>query len=191
MSTQKNNSENRVLTLPNLLSVFRICLIPLCVWLYCFKQDNILATLVLLLSGLTDVVDGFIARRFHMVSNVGKILDPIADKLTQGVMLICLVVRYRLILLPLCLMVVKEILTSIGGLLAIRKSKAVYCAKWHGKLATVLLYLTLFVHILWSSVPSPVSTVLILLCSAAILLSLVLYGSLNLHLITASGEGAQ
>lgn len=191
MSTKKSNPENRILTLPNLLSLFRICLIPLCVWLYCVKQDNILATLVLLLSGLTDVVDGFIARRFHMVSNVGKILDPIADKLTQGIMLICLVVRYHLILLPLCLMVVKEAVTSIGGLLAIRKSKAVYCAKWHGKLATVLLYLTLFVHILFSQVPSTVSMVLILACSAAILLSLVLYGSLNLHLITASGEAAQ
>lgn len=191
MTTRGKDPENRVLTIPNLLSVLRICLIPLCVWLYCFKQENLLATLVLLLSGLTDVVDGFIARRFHMVSNVGKILDPIADKLTQGIMLICLVVRHRLVLLPLCLMVVKETVTSIGGLLAIRKSKEVYCAKWHGKLATVLLYLTLFVHILWADVPAPVSVVLIVLCSAAILLSLILYGSLNLHLITAAGKSAQ
>lgn len=85
----------QILTIPNLLSVFRILLIPLIVWLYCGKQDYLLAAWVLLLSGVTDIADGFIARHFHMVSDLGKVLDPIADKLTQTVALVCLLTRFR------------------------------------------------------------------------------------------------
>ncbi len=85
----------QILTIPNLLSVFRILLIPLIVWLYCGKQDYLLAAWVLLLSGVTDIADGFIARRFRMVSDLGKVLDPIADKLTQTAALVCLLTRFR------------------------------------------------------------------------------------------------
>ena len=85
----------QMLTIPNLLSVFRILLIPLIVWLYCGKQDYLLAAWVLLLSGVTDIADGFIARRFRMVSDLGKVLDPIADKLTQTAALVCLLTRFR------------------------------------------------------------------------------------------------
>lgn len=82
--------QNRILTIPNMLSALRICMIPLLVWLYYVKQDYLRTGGLLILSGLTDVVDGFIARRFQMISNLGKVLDPIADKLTQGAMLFCL-----------------------------------------------------------------------------------------------------
>ena len=68
--------NKQILTIPNLLSMFRILLIPLIVWLYCGRQDYPLAAWVLLLSGATDIADGFIARRFHMVSDLGKVLDP-------------------------------------------------------------------------------------------------------------------
>ena len=86
--------ENRVLTIPNLLSFFRLCLIPVIIWLYCVREDSLGTAAVLALSGLTDVVDGRIARRFHMVSSFGKALDPVADKLTQIAMLFCLVSRF-------------------------------------------------------------------------------------------------
>ena len=73
---------NRIITVPNLLSFFRFCLIPVIIWSYCVKENPLLAGEILLLSGLTDLADGYIARRFHMISNLGKILDPVADKLT-------------------------------------------------------------------------------------------------------------
>ena len=60
------------------------------IWSYCVKEKPLLTGEILLLSGLTDLADGYIARRFHMISNLGKILDPVADKLTQAAMLICL-----------------------------------------------------------------------------------------------------
>ena len=81
--SEKQN-ENRILTIPNLLSAFRICLIPCIVWAYLVKERNDWAVGLLIVSGLTDMCDGFIARKFQMISNLGKILDPVADKLTQG-----------------------------------------------------------------------------------------------------------
>ena len=81
--SQKENL-NRIITVPNLLSFFRFCLIPVIIWSYCVKENPLLAGEILLLSGLTDLADGYIARRFHMISNLGKILDPVADKLTQA-----------------------------------------------------------------------------------------------------------
>ena len=93
---QKKPSEKRILTIPNILSFFRLCLIPLFVWLYCVKKDYMWTAIVLLLSGATDMADGYIARRFQMVSALGKVLDPIADKLTQGAMLLCLFTRFQI-----------------------------------------------------------------------------------------------
>ncbi len=88
-------SKDQVLTIPNLLNVIRLVLIPLIVWLYVGKQAYSAAVIVILISGATDIIDGAIARRFHMVSDLGKILDPVADKLTQAAVILCLAVKYR------------------------------------------------------------------------------------------------
>ena len=82
--------QNNIFTIPNLLSAFRLLLVPVIAWLYCGQGDYPLTAGVLLLSGATDIADGFIARRFRMVSDLGKVLDRVADKLTQAVALGCL-----------------------------------------------------------------------------------------------------
>lgn len=82
-------AQKRIITIPNILSFFRLCFIPLFVWLYCVKQQNIWTGAMLALSGLTDIVDGQIARKFHLINNFGKALDPVADKATQAAMLFC------------------------------------------------------------------------------------------------------
>lgn len=173
----KNNiqPENRILTIPNLLSAFRLLLIPLFVWLY-LQGKYFYTGLVLLISGITDISDGFIARRFHMVSNVGKVLDPVADKLTQISMLICLVTRYPLMLILVVIMIFKELFMSISGLLVIHKTKTVFSADWHGKAATFLLYITMFAHVFWVHIPMIVSDILIVACAVMLAISLLLYG---------------
>lgn len=173
----KNNiqPENRILTIPNLLSAFRLLLIPLFIWLY-LEGKYFYTGLMLLISGITDISDGFIARRFHMVSNLGKILDPVADKLTQISMLICLVTRYPLMLILVVIMIFKELFMSISGLLVIRKTKAVFGADWHGKAATFLLYITMFAHVFWVHIPIIVSDVLIGISAIMLAVSLLLYG---------------
>ena len=87
------SSQSRILTIPNLLSFFRLCLIPVFMWLYCVEKNYLWTGIILILSGLTDTVDGIIARKFNMISDLGKVLDPIADKLTQAAMLFCLLTR--------------------------------------------------------------------------------------------------
>ncbi len=173
--------ENRVLTIPNLLSFFRLCLIPVIIWLYCVREDSLGTAAVLALSGLTDVVDGRIARRFHMVSSFGKALDPVA-------MLFCLVSRFPLMLVPLVILTVKEITAAVLNSLAIRKTGKVMGAVWHGKLNTVLLYTTLLIHLLWDEIPAVVSNISIGLCTVTMLISAVLYGIRSVRALMGPSE---
>lgn len=183
MNERENRSANRIWTIPNVMSFFRIGLIPVIVWLYVFEKNYLGATLVLLLSGLTDVADGFIARRFNMVSDLGKALDPVADKLTQWVMLLGLLSRFPHMLLLVILQFFKEMLMGVTGFLAIKKTGVVHGAVWHGKLNTVLLYVLIFLHFTWISIPMEVSDLLIAVCTVMMLISCVLYVGNNILMI--------
>ena len=79
----KRTGEDRIWTIPNILSIFRMVLIPVFVWTYCGLKNDLATALVLLLSGISDTADGIIARRFNMITTLGKAIDPVADKLTQ------------------------------------------------------------------------------------------------------------
>lgn len=179
----ENKYQKRILTIPNVLSFFRICLIPVIVWLYCVKEDYLWTTIVLMISGITDVIDGFIARRFGMISDFGKIFDPIADKLTQLVMLCCLVIRFPLMILPLSVLVIKEFFAGITGLLTIKKTNKVMGAVWHGKVTTLSLYGMMLVHLVWYHISDEASHILIGACTAIMLLSAVLYGIRNMKIL--------
>lgn len=175
--------EKKIITIPNILSFFRICLIPVIVWLYTVEHNCVWTGYVLILSGVTDITDGFIARHFHMVSNLGKILDPIADKLTQGTMLLCLMLRFPLMIMPFILMIAKEIYMSVSGILVIQRTEIVYGAEWHGKAATCFLYGMMILHIFWHEITPVASMVFIISCSVMIGVSFVLYGIRNRKLL--------
>lgn len=179
----ENKTENKILTIPNLLSLFRLILIPVIVWLYWVRKDYFPAGVLLIVSGLTDLADGYIARRFHAVSNVGKILDPIADKLTQAAMLFCLVTRFPLMAAPFGFLVIKEVFIGTTGLLMIRKTGKVVGADFHGKVATTLLYAMMILHIFWIDIPSTVSAVSILICLVSMAFTLLTYGSRNMRVL--------
>lgn len=178
-----HEGENKIITIPNFLSLFRIFLLPVIVWFYVVKGRYSIAGSVLILSGITDIVDGFIARRFHMVSNLGKILDPIADKLTQAIVLICLMTRFPWMLLPLVLMACKELCMAVTGSLVIRKTGQVPGAVWHGKIATILLYAMLLLHIFLPNISSMWSIGSIVICTGMIGLSFSLYMNRNYKLL--------
>ncbi len=184
---EPKNYKKAVFTMPNILSFFRLCLIPVIVWLYVGEENYQWAGYILILSGLTDIVDGFIARHYHMISDVGKVLDPVADKLTQAVVLVCLMVRYPDILWPFVLMVVKEAFMAVSGILVIKRTGIVLDANWHGKAATVLLDGTMFLHIFWHDIPPMLSRSSIAACTGMVLLSFVLYGLRNVQVLKESG----
>ena len=179
MYQEESNQWKQIATIPNLLSLGRIILIPLFMWLYCVKNEPMWTAAILLLSGLTDAADGFIARRFHMVSDFGKALDPIADKITQAAMLLCLISHFPRMMIPFVLLLIKEVVLGVTSLLAIRKTGRVESADWHGKITTVLLYGTMTVHLLWTNIPMAVSDALIAACVLMMLISFVLYGIRN------------
>lgn len=187
MKHTQERCKNRIITIPNVLSFFRLCLIPLIIWQYVFKHNYDIALYLLVLSGLTDIADGIIARKFDMVSDFGKALDPIADKLTQIAMLLCLVTRFHNMWLPLILLVAKEVFAGITGLMMVRKGM-ILGADWHGKATTVLLYGTVMVHLAWVNISAAASNILIGACTAMIILSGILYAIRNLRFLFSGGN---
>ena len=175
------DTKKKILTIPNVLSMIRIAMIPVIVWLYVVEKHYGWAGGLLIFSGVTDVVDGFIARHFHMISDLGKMLDPIADKLTQATMLVCLLMRFPLMALPLAMMVLKETFMSVTGLLVIRRTGVVISADWHGKAATVLLYATMVIHIFWENISESQSALFIGATMVMIAISFFLYGKDNVN----------
>ena len=167
--------KNQILTIPNLLSMVRLLLIPVILWLYIGLEKHQWAIGVIILSGLTDVVDGFIARKYNMVSDFGKILDPVADKLTQGSLILCLTSHYDWMKWLIVLFLIKECAMLAMGFFAIRKKDSVGSAQWHGKLNTVVLYGAMCILILFPAIPIPLANALIATCGMTIAMSFVLY----------------
>lgn len=184
-------TSKQILTIPNILSFVRLALIPLMAWLYCVKEYYGWTLIVVIVSGATDVVDGFIARKLNMVTDFGKALDPIADKLTQCVLLICLISRFPLMLLPLCLMIIKEIVAFVLRLIIFEKTESVYSAEWHGKLNTVVLYLMMLLHIIWYQIPEIVSIISIIVSTVIMALSFVLYTVSNVLVLKKNKESRE
>ncbi len=167
--------KSEILTVPNLLSLVRLALIPLIVWLYCGAKRPLAAIGVIVLSGISDIVDGYVARKYSMVSDLGKILDPIADKLTQAALLVCLLFTYDLMLALIVIFVAREMSMIVMGMVAIKRSDEVNSAKWYGKLNTVVIYGVMVALILFPRMPLWLANSLICLCGGMILVSLALY----------------
>lgn len=143
--------KKEVLTIPNILSIFRLVLIPVYVLIYLGAKstaDYFLAAAILAVSCLTDLIDGKIARRFDMITNLGKILDPLADKATQFSLIICLALRHAAIRYVLAVFFIKESFQLIAGSLKMRKGKMLKGALLSGKICTTVLFLSLIFMIL-------------------------------------------
>lgn len=146
------NWKKEILTIPNLLSLFRLVLIPVYVILYLnatTPKEYFLSGAILAVSCLTDMVDGQIARRFNMISNVGKLLDPFADKATQFTLTLCLSLKYPVLHPVLALFLVKEIFQLIAFLIHFRRGKALPGSIFAGKMSTVVLFISLIVMVLF------------------------------------------
>ena len=105
------NWKKEILTIPNLLTLFRLLLIPVYVRIYLHASEDsefFLAGIILAVSCITDMVDGQIARHFNMISRLGKVLDPLADKLTQLALILCLSSKYSILYPVLVLFLVKD-----------------------------------------------------------------------------------
>lgn len=132
---------DRIFTVPNAMSALRIVLVPFFAVMY-LRGELGVAVALLVLSGLTDMLDGLVARRFNQITDLGKMLDPFADKLTQGVVAMCVAIRFPAIRLLLVLLILKELLMLSCAVVLLRKHKRPCAAKWYGKVATVMFYVS-------------------------------------------------
>lgn len=175
----KNGIDRReIFSIPNLMGYFRILLIPLFSWMYCTADstgDYYAAAVVVGISGLTDMFDGKIARRFNMITELGKFIDPLADKLTQAALLICLAVRYPLMRAVLVLFVIKEGFMVVMGALLLPRGKKLDGAMWFGKVCTAVLYAVLFLLLLLPGIGIAAADVLIAVCGVFLLFSFLMY----------------
>ena len=179
---EKLLTKKNILTIPNFLSLLRILMIPIIVWLYLVEKNPRAASAVIILSGLTDIADGIIARKYNMVSDLGKILDPIADKLTQVALIVSLSLTYKKMLWLVALFAIKESIVALLGYITLRNTDSVNSAKWYGKLCTFVLYASMVAIILFD-LPNGAVNALIVLCSAVLCLSLVMYTRFYIKLL--------
>lgn len=150
--------------IPNILSIIRILMVPLFVVLF-FKDMHVSAVIVFVVAGLTDVVDGILARKFNWITNIGKILDPLADKLMQCVVLICLFIDRIIPWWVLAICVGKELLMASGALFLFKKEKVVVVSGWCGKMAVCIFYAAIFSMIVF---PAMYYTVKLIICGITV-----------------------
>ena len=157
--------KKELLTVPNFLSLMRLLLIPIYVRFYTNAtqaSDYYLSAAVLCISYLTDFADGKIARHYNMISNVGKLLDPLADKLTQFALLYTLSRRHRILLPVMILFLIKETLQCALLMVFARKGLFLSGALFAGKLCTAVLFASLLVLVIFPQIPANVLRVLVI-----------------------------
>lgn len=165
-------------TIPNLLSLFRLVLIPVYVVIYLNAQDDTdhyIAAGILAVSCLTDAIDGKIARHFNMISTVGKILDPIADKATQFTLIVCLAIRNPVLWILVCLFFIKECFQLIAGLMTLRKGQMLSGALISGKICTTVLFVSLIVLVMMPHLSETVIFAITTLDCVVVLIAFICY----------------
>ena len=178
MNDMKKIKIQELYSIPNCMGYFRILLIPLFCFLYLNAEDRgdyYLAAGVILVSYITDFLDGQVARRFHMITEFGKLLDPVADKLTHGAIALCLAFRYEAMRYLFVLMVLKEGFMAVMGVINLRHGRKLDGAKWFGKFCTGALFILLFLLVLWPGIPLALANGLIGVVTVIMFLTLCLY----------------
>ncbi|RDW17418.1 CDP-alcohol phosphatidyltransferase family protein [Oceanobacillus chungangensis] len=171
-------TAREVFSIPNILSYIRILFIPIFLYLYLNateSKDYYVVGLIIILSALTDLFDGLIARKFNQITELGKIVDPVADKLTQIAIVIALMLRYQFMWVLVILFIVKELFMVINGLILLRKGKKLDGAKWFGKVSTAVFYIAMGVLITFSDLHPNIAAVLMIVTGIFLALSFVLY----------------
>ena len=187
----KHFQKKDLWTIPNIICYVRILLIPVFCYIYMHatkSADYYLACGIVLFSSFTDLFDGMIARKFNMVTDLGKILDPVADKLTHAALALCLAFRYPLMRILLALMIIKEGYMAIMGIYTMKKGWMLDGAMFFGKVCTALLFSGLFVLFLFPTMPLPLVNTIITIMMVSMIYTFVRYIILYHHMLHTAGE---
>lgn len=182
--------RKEVFSIPNILGYFRILLIPCFMYTYLTAdsiKDYYISAIIVGVSSLSDMLDGLIARKFNMITELGKLIDPVADKLTQGALIVCFIMKYDFMRYLFALYVIKEGFMAVIGLVMLRHNgRKLNGAKWYGKVSTALVYVVMFIlflrPILFPALGEDIINSLIILCWFAMAATLVLYLPVFVHM---------
>lgn len=169
-----------ICSIPNLLSLLRLILIPVYITIYLNaweSTDYYLAAGILAVSCLTDMIDGKIARHFNMITSLGKVLDPLADKLTQFTLILCLALKVENTLLwyLIGLFVLKESFQLIAGSLRLRKGIMLKGALLSGKICTTILFVSLILMVMMPDMPLKTINLITIIDALFLLIAFVHY----------------
>ena len=149
-------------SLPNCITLFRVFLVFVFINIFnsAYDNKNIMSMCVFVLSGISDVLDGYIARKFNIISTFGKLMDPLADKLMQITVAVCIAtVEKTLIWVPVVL-ILKELTMILGAARLLKKDKIVISANKFGKIASVLYFLVFSIILLFDNIDFIVKQIL-------------------------------
>ncbi len=173
------------MSIPNILSVFRLLLVPVFVLVFFSGEHDsyAFAAFVYAIACLTDVLDGMIARRFNQITKMGRVLDPLADKLMAFTVLICITIDGIIPLWAVVIFFVKECLMGIGALVMYKRLDDVMPSDKFGKAATASFFAASVLLMVFSRIPHSVATVMILIPTAISLVALFHYLKIALPMI--------
>ena len=170
--------KREILTIPNMLSLFRLVLIPVYIYIYLNATEPnhyTLAAGILAVSCLTDMIDGKIARKFNMISNLGKLLDPIADKMTQLALLICLSLHRTALRFLLALFLIKEFFQFFALIFNLRKGQALDGALMSGKICITVLFVSLIIMVMMPGLSDRTTGMITAVCIVFLLWAFIDY----------------
>lgn len=160
--------------IPNILTTLRLVLVPFFAYFMLFKENVAIASIIFIASGITDVVDGYIARHYNMTSRFGMVYDPFVDKLMQITAIICLVMNHTIPVWLLIFVAFKEVsMILVGGILYFKK--IVVSSNRFGKISTVIFYAGVLTLIIWKSIPSFMLSIVIIFMIIPMLIAGIYY----------------
>lgn len=179
-----------LVAIPNILCYLRIIMVGVFLYIYntaTSQNDYYIAMLVVMVAGITDFLDGRIARKFNMITDLGKVIDPVADKLMQFAMLITLKFNVKNMYMLTIYLIIKEVVLALIAFIILKtKGRRLNGAKWYGKVCTAVLYVVMLVFVAVPQLNAYLRNALLIVCAAAITLSFVMYIRLYIIMIKDS-----
>ncbi|PID82198.1 MAG: hypothetical protein CSB16_02500 [Clostridiales bacterium] len=165
-----------ILNISNILSVFRIILVPIWVYSYFKSPNNIIPIIILFLSGFSDFLDGYLARKYNLITEIGKLLDPVADKLTQVSVSLVLCIDFPIFIWAVILFVIKDGFLLVSGcIMHKKKNRRIDGAKWYGKALTVLFYMVVGFLLVFRNLETTTVNSIVIVFEVLIFIVFILY----------------
>lgn len=179
-------NKKDLLSVPNILTYFRFLLVPAFIILYLNADtflENLLAVACVAASAATDILDGKIARKTNQITDIGKILDPVADKAMEAAMMFCIMVKYPSVIILIVTFGLKELISLCFSGYLFKNKKNIGGAMWCGKVCTVVLYIIMFIFLLIPNLSGTAVAIMIIIGAAVMIMAFVVYMHAYMNLL--------